>query len=122
MDDAQVDESCACAVTTQLDAPSAGEAPIACTLDPADLPDRLRDWRSVAEQARSRHTAADGTVRLDLDPAADVEGLARLVAAEQSCCAFFSFAITVDARGVGLEVRAPDQGAHLVAALLGDPT
>ena len=32
---------------------------------------------------------------------------ARLVAAEQACCPFFSFALTVDARGVGLEVSAP---------------
>ena len=31
----------------------------------------------------------------------------RLVAAEQDCCQFLRFAITVDTRGVGLEVRGP---------------
>jgi hypothetical protein len=43
--------------------------------------------------------------------------LARLVAAEQHCCAFISFAITVDQRGVALEVRAPDGADRIVTTL-----
>jgi hypothetical protein len=49
-------------------------------------------------------------------PLADV---ARLAAAEQDCCRFFSFALTVDERGVALEVRAPDDALSLVEALFG---
>jgi hypothetical protein len=45
--------------------------------------------------------------------------LARLVAAEQACCAFLSFRITVDQRGVGLEVRAPAGADEIVTALFG---
>lgn len=120
MDDAEVD-ACGPGCASEPAASDAAGVPIACTLDPVDLPDRMLAWRSVADQARSRHTTPDGTVRVELGTAADIERLARLVAAEQACCAFFSFAITVDTRGVGLEVRAPEGAAHLVAALLGDP-
>jgi hypothetical protein len=45
--------------------------------------------------------------------------VARLTAAEQACCRFFTFAITVDERGIGLEVRAPDGAEDLVASLFG---
>jgi hypothetical protein len=43
------------------------------------------------------------------------------MAAEQSCCSFFSFALTVDDRGVALEVRAPQDAAELVTAVFGAP-
>jgi len=33
--------------------------------------------------------------------------------------AFFSFAVTVDQRGVGLEVRAPDGADEIVTSLFG---
>ncbi len=35
------------------------------------------------------------------------------------CCAFFSFAITVDGRGLALEIRAPADAEDLVVALFG---
>jgi len=47
--------------------------------------------------------------------------IARLSVAEQDCCRFLSFAITVDDRGVGLEVRAPDAAMTVVHALFGVP-
>ncbi len=51
----------------------------------------------------------------------DLPELARLVAAEQRCCAFFAFAITVDARGMALEVRAPEGAGAVIASLFGPP-
>ena len=51
----------------------------------------------------------DGGVR-----AADVAGLAE---AEQACCGFFRFAVTLDERGLALEVRGPSEAQHMVAAL-----
>jgi hypothetical protein len=120
MDDAQVD-ACKQGCASEPAASRATDPPIACTLEPAELPDRIAGWRSVLGPAGSRTIAADGTVRVELGAAADIEGLARLVAAEQACCAFFSFAITVDGRGVGLEVRAPTEAADLVADLFGQP-
>ena len=95
--------------------------PIACTLDVGSVPDRMGEWRAIVEQVSARRTAADGALRLELDPGVDLPELARLVAAEQRCCAFFAFAITVDARGMALEVRAPEGAADVIASLFGPP-
>lgn len=43
----------------------------------------------------------------------------RLAAAEQGCCAFFSFALTIDERGAALEVTAPADAAAMVEAVFG---
>jgi len=63
----------------------------------------------------------DGGVRLELDSTTPVDRLAELVKAEQGCCAFFAFALTVDSRGVALEVRAPAEGLAMVHSLFGEP-
>lgn len=43
----------------------------------------------------------------------------RLAAAEHQCCAFFSFAVTIDERGTALEVSAPADAAAMVEAVFG---
>ena len=45
-----------------------------------------------------------------------------LVAAEQDCCQFFQFAITVDTRGLALEVRAPSDAYAIVESMFGAPS
>lgn len=96
------------------------EAPpsIACTLDAAQMPGRLEEWKGLLTHVVARE-AIDGGVRLQFDSSAPMEQLARLAGAEQDCCGFFAFAITVDSRGVGLEVRAPAEAQSLVASLFG---
>lgn len=98
-----------------------GDPPLACTLEPGAMPDRLADWRAILDQARSRTTTDDGALRVQFDHEVALDELARLVAAEQHCCAFFAFAITVDPRGVVLEIRAPDGATDIVASLFGQP-
>jgi hypothetical protein len=71
---------------------------------------------------RSRTPLLGGGLRIEFDESVAVEDLARLVAAEQGCCAFYSFALTFDARGMGLEVTAPPGAEPVVAALFGAPT
>ena len=63
-------------------------------------------------------------VRLLFGDGVPLDELTRLAVAEQGCCSFLSFALTVDGRGIALEVRAPADAADLVAALFGpaDPT
>jgi len=121
-------DDCAClgsrAAAEPPSAPPASDAggtgqPIACTLEPGAVSDRLADWRAVLDRARSRTAIGEGGVRLEFGAEIDARELARLVAAEQSCCAFFSFAVTVDARGVGLEVRGPDDAQELITTLFG---
>jgi DNA-binding transcriptional MerR regulator len=92
--------------------------PVACTLDPDELPGRLRDWKDFGAHVVAR-TPVDGGVRLQLHPTAPLDELAQLMKAEQGCCAFFAFALTVDSRGVALEVRAPAEGLAAVEALFG---
>jgi hypothetical protein len=73
-------------------------------------------------------TAPDGVLRVQFDDASILDQLVRLTAAEQRCCANVSFAITVDARGIALEVRAPDDAMDIFPPLFGpsayanDPT
>jgi hypothetical protein len=99
-------------------ASKAAGAPIACTLDGSSIDRRVDEWRSLlAGGVRQREPLPRG-LRLELS-AVDVAELARLVAAEQACCQFFAFAITIDERGVGLEVQAPADAVSLVHALFG---
>lgn len=104
---------CAC-----LPAP-AERVPVACTLPAGEVEDRTADWAALLAHATERVTTFDGGLRIALDAATPVADLVRLVAAEQDCCAFFSFAVTVDARGLGLEVRAPADAGAVVEALFG---
>ena len=70
-------------------------------------------------RAQARRTTADGGLRIEFDADMDIGDLAHLVGAEQRCCQFFAFAITVDHRGSALEIRAPESAAGIVADLFG---
>jgi MerR family transcriptional regulator, copper efflux regulator len=118
---------CACVAAT---AASSAPAPVvlvakrledslACTLEPGAVPDRLADWERVLDKAQARVATSDGGLRIEFPADVDLGDLARLVGAEQRCCQFFAFAITVDHRGTALEVRAPEAAAAIVADLFG---
>jgi hypothetical protein len=98
------------------------EVPIACTLAPGDVHDRLDAWDQLLAGAIRRRALASGGLRIEFADAVDVESLARLVVAEQACCAFFQFAITVDERGVALEVDAPAEALDVVTGMFGTPS
>ena len=103
------------AATTTVD-----ETPIACTLDGGAMPQRINDWRAIL--AYSTGCAAnDGSVRVAFADSVPITQLAELVAAEQRCCSFIQFSITVDQRGIGLEAVAPTDALPIVFALLGGP-
>jgi MerR family transcriptional regulator, copper efflux regulator len=100
--------------------PVVTEVPIACTLEPGSMPDRLAEWAAVLQTAE-RRVAVDGGMRIEFGPDVDLAELGRLVGAEQRCCAFFSFALLVDSTGTALEARAPDLAAAMIADLFGVP-
>jgi hypothetical protein len=102
--------ACAC--------PSVEPVPVACSLDAGGLQRRLGDWDTALAAVRAR-TPIDGGLRLELSADADLGPLVALIVAEQRCCPFFAFALTVDHRGTALEVRAPEEAADLVAAVFG---
>ncbi len=128
------DERCGCVTeTTNVDPavrsqalsliakPSITNVPIVCTLNGESLRGRVDDWQALLAHVE-RRDAIDGGVRAQFGPSAPLEELMRLVAAEQDCCQFFLFAITVDTRGVALEVRAPHDALPIVHSLFGDPS
>jgi MerR family transcriptional regulator, copper efflux regulator len=66
-------------------------------------------------------TAIEDGVRLRFGPDTDAAEVARLAAAEQDCCRFFRFALSIDAHGLALEVCAPAEAIDIVTALFGAP-
>ena len=91
---------------------------IACTLGPESMGGRLDEWRALLANV-SRREPIDGGVRAVFRPATPLDELMRLTAAEQDCCQFFDFAITVDGRGIALEVRVPVDALPIVHSLFG---
>lgn len=94
---------------------------IVCTLPSDEMPARVEDWERIVGHVVAREQLPPGEtgVRLVLDETVPLDELTRLVVAEQGCCAFFAFAVTVDHRGTALEVRAPGDAADLVASVFG---
>lgn len=93
--------------------------PIACTLEPSDLPARLQQWRDVVAESTGRDEV-EGGVRLRFDRSPGLAArLADLAEAEHGCCGFFDFAIALGPDGTSLTVTAPPEARAMVDALLG---
>lgn len=99
-------------------APAAVAPAIACTLPAGSWPGRLDEWNALLAHVERREHL-DGGVRSVFARSVPAEELIRLVAAEQDCCPFFRFAITVESGGVALEVRAPADAQPLVESIFG---
>ncbi len=129
--DGPCDDSCGCVTDTAVAAlqPVAlggkpvharDTAPIACTLGAQSMRGRVDEWQRLLGHVERRESI-DGGLRATFGPATPLAELARLAVAEQECCQFFTFAITIDGRGVALEVRAPDDGMPVLSSLFGSP-
>ena len=129
--DGPCDETCGCvgdrgpdqlleAISLTAEPASEGVVPIACTLGVGSLRGRVEDWQALLGHAAHREPL-DGGVRVVLTGTVPLDDLIRLTTAEQDCCQFFSFAITVDTRGVALEVTAPPDALDIVHSLFGAP-
>ena len=123
----QCDDRCGCtsdpagttavALTDKAGRLDEGPAP-SCTLESGRVVDRLDQWYAVLAHVGHRRPLDDG-VRLEFTSGVSPTELVGLVAAEHDCCRFLAFAVTVDARGVGLEVRSSAEARPLVHALFG---
>lgn len=87
-------------------------AAVACSLTGENVTERVIRWRSALEGA-ARVAIPDG-LRLTM-PAERFTALAELAAAEQQCCPFFDFLFHLDGSELHFEVRAPAEGAELLA-------
>lgn len=95
-----------------------GSGPVACTLGAGQLRGRVEEWGVLLAHVASRESIPGG-VRAVFESTVPLDELIRLTSVEQSCCQFFAFAITIDSRGVGLEVTAPADAGEIVDALFG---
>ena len=109
------------AISLSTKLPASGDPAIACTLPAGSMKGRMADWRSLLAHVRRRERV-DGGLRLVFAVSVPIDQLMRLVAAEQDCCEIFRFAITVDGRGMALEVCAPDEAQSLVETMFGTPS
>ncbi len=113
-----VDPAAAVSVVLAPRVEGGGQAPIACTLDPGAVEDRLGEWRELLGRATRVEVTPRGA-RILFDADVDVAAIARLAAAEQDCCAFLRLALTIAGDGTTLEVEGPPDALPVVDALVG---
>lgn len=91
-------------------------APVACSLDGDGVAERTAQWRRLVGDAVVQKIGNGIRLTIPADRATDITALA---VAEQRCCPFFDFRLHLDGPVLHLEVRAPDEGAGLLAELFG---
>lgn len=114
---------CAClqpAASSDATLPMASERLIgaACTLDAAELPARLAEWRNLRDRATAIEPIVGGA-RLAFNAGERIAAVADLVARESECCAFYTFTLRVDGPTRQLDISAGAGGEPAVRALLG---
>jgi hypothetical protein len=87
--------------------------------DGGSMQRRLGEWRAVLAGATGREEIEDGIAVSFGHGVERTAELGRLLAAEYSCCSFASYHLTIDARGVRMEVRAPAEARDALAAVFG---
>lgn len=97
--------------------PSPPAPPLACSLEPGSMQDRLARWQALADRALrdSARTTGGAWQRYRSEPEVERE-LRQLVALEQRCCPFLSFELTRRAGGLELDVRGPAGAAAVLDA------
>jgi hypothetical protein len=91
------------------------DLPIACTLTPDAMTDRLAFIEKLRTDALIAREATSTGARVRLRDAGDVERRTRqLIAAESSCCSFLSFSLDrVDGELV-LEIDGPEEARPVI--------
>ena len=80
--------------------------PIACTLTPGDLRERLALIRRLTTEALLGHDRHGLVLALRYAPAA-LERVRAMVASEQHCCAFLNFEVQEQSEAVYVRITAP---------------
>jgi hypothetical protein len=127
--DGPCDDTCGC--TTDSEAASTArppvlrsatpadgdEVPIACTLGAGEMQRRIADWREALREVTGREPI-EGGMRVHLPRTTPIAPLASLIEAEQTCCRFFTFTLTIGIDAISFDVTGPEGTDDIVRALL----
>jgi hypothetical protein len=104
---------------TSQASPDQGFGPQECTLSPAGRQARAAEFSAMfAETVRRIERPERTRLRLALEPGPARAGrVAELVAAETSCCSFFTFTLTAAAGSLVLDVDVPAAQLAVLDAL-----
>jgi DNA-binding transcriptional MerR regulator len=119
--DGPCNDDCGCTTDRRLPEVSAWpDAAIVCTLDPGETDRRVADWRATAASAEAVEPI-EGGMRLRFPPDADLGPVVALVTAEQDCCRFLSFTITIGTTTT-LDIVGPADTVPVIQSLVAAPT
>jgi hypothetical protein len=94
--------------------------PIACTLEPADMPARAAEIRALGRDGLEAVERDELSVTLRFRPGRAIhERVERVVAAESRCCAFFDFTLAEREEATVLTIAA-EKGAESAVHDLAD--
>jgi hypothetical protein len=95
------------------------QQPLACTLEAAELGDRLRAWSEVLPRASTRRTEDGRVVATYPKDAELLSRLRELIAAEANCCSFLDFRLEERPDAIVVELRLPDGVPASLAGVFG---
>jgi hypothetical protein len=92
------------------------QVPIACTLTADATTERTEEWRAALRISVTAATrTAPGRVEFRLADGPIAAGrLVDLARREKACCAFFSFAVEIDAQGATMVVEVPEDAVAVL--------
>src|SRR5215470_13372685 len=87
---------------------TAEESPLACSLSPDELGQRLLEWRDLRAEQVERHVASPRFIARYSKRPGVAERLEQLVEAERQCCPFLTIELHDEGEFIALKVTAPD--------------
>jgi len=95
------------------------DIPIACRLGPQEARSQITEWDGLLTDAVTRRRrVAPGRLDLHLRPDFDqVDALVRLARREATCCAFFTFSLSIEPEALTLVIEVPDEAGSILDEL-----
>jgi DNA-binding transcriptional MerR regulator len=128
--DGPCDDECGCTTDTDGSEPTStpvllsakpvprDEVPIACTFGAGEMQGRITDWQEALHDV-TRREPIEGGVRVYLPRTKPIARLASLIEAEQTCCQFFTFTLTIGIDTICLDATGPEGAEDIIHALVG---
>jgi hypothetical protein len=88
-----------------------------CSLPPAELLDRLAQWRALAGEALSRHSESGRVVSIYPRSQAIAARLEELIESEAHCCPFLGFEVRETGDLIEAELRYPAEFDAIVSMI-----